>query len=57
MTINLATLLLDHPFDDDQPLIHGTSVDYHLSLGETERIARDRCPGPRTLWRISRRAA
>ena len=27
-TVNLSALLLDHPFDDDQPLIHGTSVDW-----------------------------
>jgi len=26
--VNLATLLLDHPFGADQPLIHGTSVDW-----------------------------
>ena len=35
---NLATLLLDHPFADDQPLIHGTSVDW--TKGEAVALVR-----------------
>ena len=37
--MNLASLLVDHPYRDDEPLLH--DVEHSLTAGQARSIARD----------------